>query len=139
MKIETPINREMAPARRKLPDAALALIREKGYASTTIDELFTRAGVTTGSFGTSSKTKRRLWSQQPSIGLTRPMLFSRQHPSTSIRIDGVLGSIDFRKSILSGDLAECTCLGGAMVQETDASHPAIRNAAMRPSATPRES
>ncbi|MFZ1048015.1 MAG: helix-turn-helix domain-containing protein, partial [Pseudolabrys sp.] len=40
-----PIRRPTAPARQKLLDAALALIREKGYASTTVDELCGRAGV----------------------------------------------------------------------------------------------
>ena len=40
----------MAPARQKLLDAALALIREKGYASTTLDDLCAKARVAKGSF-----------------------------------------------------------------------------------------
>ena len=39
----------MAPARQKLLDAALAVIREKGYVATTVDELCARAGVAKGS------------------------------------------------------------------------------------------
>jgi TetR/AcrR family transcriptional regulator, transcriptional repressor for nem operon len=40
----------------------------------------------------------------------------------------VLGYIDFRKSILQGELADFTCLVGTMVQETYSTAPAIRDA-----------
>jgi hypothetical protein len=43
-------------------------------------------------------------------------------------LDRVLGYIDFRRSILKGELAEFTCLVGTMVQEIYASNPAIRDA-----------
>ena len=37
-------------ARSKLLDAAISIIREKGYAATSVEELCTRAGVTKGAF-----------------------------------------------------------------------------------------
>ena len=37
-------------ARSKLLDAAFSIIREKGYAATSVDELCARAGVTKGAF-----------------------------------------------------------------------------------------
>ena len=37
-------------ARSKLLDAAISVIREKGYAATSVDELCARAGVTKGAF-----------------------------------------------------------------------------------------
>ena len=40
----------------------------------------------------------------------------------------MLGYIDFRKSILQGDVSEFTCLVGTMVQETYDTAPAIREA-----------
>ena len=43
-------------------------------------------------------------------------------------LDRILGYIDFRKSILRGEVAEFTCLVGTMVQEVYQSNPAIRNA-----------
>ena len=43
----------------------------------------------------------------------------------------VLGYVDFRREILQGELADYTCLLGTMVQETFASHPAIRDACER--------
>jgi TetR/AcrR family transcriptional regulator, transcriptional repressor for nem operon len=44
-------------------------------------------------------------------------------------LERVLGYIDFRKSILQGELADYTCLVGTMVQETYNTSPAIRDAA----------
>jgi TetR/AcrR family transcriptional repressor of nem operon len=40
----------------------------------------------------------------------------------------VLGYLDFRKQLLTGDVGEFTCLVGTMVQETFKSSPAIRAA-----------
>ena len=43
-------------------------------------------------------------------------------------LDRLLAYVSFRKSIVSDDLPEFTCLVGTMVQETYASFPAIRDA-----------
>ena len=43
-------------------------------------------------------------------------------------LDRLLGYVEFRKTIIDGDLAEFTCLVGTMAQEVYASHPAIRDA-----------
>jgi TetR/AcrR family transcriptional repressor of nem operon len=43
----------------------------------------------------------------------------------------LLGYLDFRAAILSGDESEYTCLLGTLVQETYATHPAIREACDR--------
>ena len=43
-------------------------------------------------------------------------------------LDRVLGYIEFRKSILTGELAQFTCLVGTMAQEIYTSNPAIRDA-----------
>jgi TetR/AcrR family transcriptional regulator, transcriptional repressor for nem operon len=43
----------------------------------------------------------------------------------------VLGYVDFRKSILKGELPEFTCLLGTMVQEAYDTHPVIRQACDR--------
>jgi DNA-binding transcriptional regulator YbjK len=50
MSIDPSPKRPMAAARQKLLDAALSLIRTKGYTATTIDELCAKAGVAKGSF-----------------------------------------------------------------------------------------
>jgi len=37
-------------SRQKLLDAAISLVREKGYAATTVDQVCERAGLTKGAF-----------------------------------------------------------------------------------------
>jgi TetR/AcrR family transcriptional repressor of nem operon len=130
MTAQATTSRPMAPARQKLLDAALALIRERGYASTTLDDLCARAHVAKGSFFHHFKDKEAIavaaanyWSERTSAFFAAAPYHALQDP-----LDRVLGYIDFRKSILKGELAEFTCLIGTMVQEIYASNPAIRGA-----------
>ena len=120
----------MAPGRQKLLDASLGLIREKGYALTTVDELCARAGVAKGSFFHHFKDKEALavaaadyWSQ-----MTGALFKGASYHKHKDPLDRVLGYFDFRKSILKGEVAEFTCLVGTMVQEVYESNPAIRDA-----------
>jgi TetR/AcrR family transcriptional repressor of nem operon len=46
-------------------------------------------------------------------------------------LDRLLGYVDFRASILNGELPDYTCLLGTLVQETYATHPEIRAACAR--------
>ena len=122
--------RSMAPARQKLLDAAFALIREKGYVATTVDELCARAGVAKGSFFHHFKDKEALavaaadhWSEMTSAFFTAAPYHDHEDP-----LDRVLGYIDFRRSILTGKVPEFTCLVGTMVQEIYDTNPAIREA-----------
>lgn len=120
----------MAPARQKLLDAALALIREKGYALTTVDELCAKAGVAKGSFFHHFKDKEALaiaaanyWSEMTSALFEGAPYHKHKDP-----LDRVLSYIEFRKSILRGEVAEFTCFVGTMVQDVYQSNPAIRDA-----------
>jgi len=122
--------RPMAAARRKLLDAAVTLIRRKGYASTTVDELCKAADVAKGSFFHHFKDKEALavaaadhWSR-----MTEAFFAAAPYHQSEDPFERVLGYIDFRKSILKGELAEFTCLVGTMVQEVHESSPAIRDA-----------
>ena len=118
----------MAAARQKLLDAALSVIRTKGYTATTIDELCTKAGVAKGSFFHHFKDKQSLavaaadyWSD-----MTGAFFAAAPYHQHADPLDRVLGYIDFRKAILAGSVPEFTCLVGTMVQEVYDSYPPIR-------------
>jgi TetR/AcrR family transcriptional repressor of nem operon len=116
--------------RGKLLDAALAVIREKGYADTTVDDLCRAAGVTKGAFFHHFRSKEELAvAAAGHFGEIATGLFGAA-PFTALGdpLERLLGYIDFRRSILSDDLVDCTCLLGTMVQEAYATHPAIRDA-----------
>lgn len=120
----------MPAARQKLLDAALSLIRAKGYSATTIDELCAKAGVAKGSFFHHFKDKETLgvaaadyWSE-----VTGAFFAAAPYHQHADPLDRVLGYIDFRKTILTGGVPEFTCLVGTMVQEVYDSYPPIRDA-----------
>ncbi len=117
-------------ARTKLLDAALSVIRSKGFTATTVDDLCAAAGVTKGAFFHHFASKEELgvaaaeyWS------VTTSALFaSAPYHDHADPLDRVLAYIDFRTELLGGPLEEFTCLVGTMVQETYGSSPAIRDA-----------
>jgi len=120
-------------ARTKLLDAALALIRTKGYSATTVDDLCAAAGVTKGAFFHHFKSKEELgvaaadyWSE-----VTGALFAGAPYHQHADPLDRVLAYIDFRKALLVGGLPDYTCLVGTLVQETYDSAPAIRDACGR--------
>jgi TetR/AcrR family transcriptional repressor of nem operon len=120
----------MAAARQKLLDAAVLVIRSKGYAATTVEDLCAKAGVAKGSFFHHFKDKEALataaaeyWSETTGAFFEAAPYHRHVDP-----LDRVLGYIDFRAAILQGSVAEFTCLVGTMVQEIHDTHPQIRTA-----------
>ena len=117
----------------RLLDAALLVIRTKGYAGTSVDDLCRAAGVTKGAFFHHFKTKEELAvAAAAHFGAMAEGLFSAApYRSLSDPLERLLGYVDFRKSILQGTLPEFTCLLGTLVQEAYETHPAIAAAANR--------
>jgi TetR/AcrR family transcriptional repressor of nem operon len=114
----------------KLLNAALALIREKGFSAMTVDDLCARAGVTKGAFFHYFKTKDELgvaaaehWSAVTGALFEQARYHSHEDP-----LDRVLAYIEFRRSLLRGEIPEFTCVVGTLVQETYGLHPNIRDA-----------
>jgi TetR/AcrR family transcriptional repressor of nem operon len=117
-------------SKTKLLSAALSVIRAKGYAATTVDDLCHAAGVTKGSFFHHFKSKDELaMSAAAYFGETTEGFFtSAPYHNLKDPLERLLGYLDFRAEGLRGDLPDYTCLFGTLVQETYATHPDIRTA-----------
>lgn len=117
-------------AREKLLAAALSLIRQKGYASTSLDDLCAEAGVTKGAFFHHFKSKDALGVAAANhwTAVTGALFEAAPYHQHSDPLQRVLGYLDFRKTLLIGEPAEFTCLVGTLVQEIFDTRPDIREA-----------
>lgn len=120
-------------SKTKLLDAAMNVIRAKGYTATRIEDVCEAAGLTKGSFFHHFKGKEDLalaaaehWDE-----VSGQAFASAPYRALANPLDRLLGYVDFRKSILQGEMAEFTCLVGTMVQEVHETHPRIREACDR--------
>ena len=121
---------ERGDARTRLLEAARDVIRRKGFAATSVDDLCRSAGVTKGAFFHHFKTKDALgvaaaifWSETTSAFFASAPYHEPDDP-----LNRVLAYLDFRKGIIGGETFEYTCLVGTMTQEMHESAPAIRDA-----------
>lgn len=106
------------------------MIRQKGYAATTVDDLCSAAGVTKGAFFHHFASKEdvgvaaaQYWSQ-----VTGALFAQAPYHAPAEPLDRVFAYIDFRAALIQGTTAEFTCLAGTMAQETFETAPAIRDA-----------
>jgi TetR/AcrR family transcriptional repressor of nem operon len=116
--------------RSRLLDAAMQVIREKGYSATTVDDICGAAGVTKGAFFHHFKSKEDLGVDAAGhfARMAEQLFGAAPYGELADPLDRLLGYIDFRAAILTGPIAQFTCLLGTMVQEAYDSHPAIRQA-----------
>jgi len=121
---------EVKGAKAKLLDAALSLIRRKGYHAMTVDELCAAAGVSKGAFFHHFVGKEALavaaldhWSKG-----TGALFAAAPYHGVADPLDRVLAYLDFRSALLDGPIEDFTCLAGTMVQASFATEPAIRDA-----------
>lgn len=116
--------------RTKLLDAARDVIRAKGYAATTVDDICNEAGVTKGSFFHHFASKEQLGVAAIAhfSAMAESLFASAPFRSMPDPRDRVLGYVDFRASLFQGDIAKYTCLIGTSVQEAYATHPNLRAA-----------
>ena len=108
----------------------MSLIRERGFAATTVDDLCARAGVTKGAFFHHFESKDALgvaavehWTR-----VTGGLFQTAPYRQVADGLGRVKAYLALRKSLIRGGLAEFSCLAGTLVQETYASHPSIRAA-----------
>jgi TetR/AcrR family transcriptional regulator, transcriptional repressor for nem operon len=117
-------------SKTKLLDAALNVIRAKGYTATRIEDICDAAGLTKGSFFHHFKSKEDLalaaaahWSD-----VTGGVFLAAPYHAPADPLDRLLAYVDFRKALIRGELPDFTCFAGTTVQEVYYTHPAIRDA-----------
>lgn len=120
-------------SKTRLLNAALRVIRAKGYSATRVEDICEAAGVTKGSFFHHFDSKEELalaaadyWSE-----VTAALFASAPYHEPADPLERVLAYVDFRKALLRGELPDFTCLVGTMTQEIYDTHPAIRDACER--------
>jgi TetR/AcrR family transcriptional repressor of nem operon len=120
-------------SKTRLLDAALHVIRAKGYSAARVEDICETAGLTKGSFfhHFSSKEDLALAAADHFSAMADSLFSVAPYHGLSDPLDRFLGYIDFRKAILQGELADYTCLLGTMVQEAYETHPLIRKACDR--------
>ena len=125
------MNASPADSRTRLLDAALASFRRKGYSATTVDDICGATGLSKGSFFHHFKGKEDLalatvahWNQRTGALFAQAPYQQLADPRARL-----LAYLDFRAALLqAGELPDVTCLLGTLVQETYATHPALREA-----------
>ncbi|GHA16959.1 TetR family transcriptional regulator [Devosia pacifica] len=121
---------ERGDARQRLLEAARDVIRQKGFAATSVDDLCRAAEVTKGAFFHQFKSKDALgvaaaqfWSETTGALFASAPFHEHEDP-----LERVLAYLEFRRSIIGGETYEYTCLVGTMTQEVHATTPDIREA-----------
>jgi TetR/AcrR family transcriptional repressor of nem operon len=117
-------------SKTKLLEAALQVIRAKGYSATRVEDICEAAGLTKGSFfhHFDSKEELALAAADYWIEGTGALFAAAPYHEPADPVERLLAYVDFRKALLMGELSEFTCLVGTMVQEVYDTHPALREA-----------
>jgi TetR/AcrR family transcriptional regulator, transcriptional repressor for nem operon len=117
-------------SKTKLLDAAFHVVRAKGYSATRVEDICEAAGLTKGSFFHHFISKQDLalaaaerWNE-----VTGSLFAAASYHAHPDPLDRLLAYVDFRKTILRGNLPDFTCFVGTMVQEVYETHPPIREA-----------
>ena len=119
---------QLRDSKARLLDAAIKVVRTKGYNATHVEDVCAEAGVTKGSFFHHFKSKDDLalaalerWKEA-----TGTLFANAPYHQPADPLDRILAYLDFRKALLAGELPEFTCFVGTMVQETYATNPELR-------------
>jgi TetR/AcrR family transcriptional regulator, transcriptional repressor for nem operon len=120
-------------SKTKLLQAAIRVIRSKGYTATRVEDVCEAAGLTKGSFfhHFDSKDELALAAADYWIEGTEAHFRSASYHQLADPLQRLLAYVDLRKAMLTGEVPDFSCLAGTMVQEVYDTHPAIREACNR--------
>ena len=117
----------MTDSRIKLLDAAIDVVRSKGYGATRVDDIATAAGVTKGSFfhhfpskEACARAAAERWNEQ-----SEAVFVASGHRDWDTASERVLAYLDFRIALLDGPVSKYTCYVGTVLQETHETHPEL--------------
>jgi TetR/AcrR family transcriptional regulator, transcriptional repressor for nem operon len=122
-----------AGSNERLLDAAVHVIRSKGYSAARVEDICDEAGLTKGAFfhHFASKEACAVAAAAHFAANADALFDAAPYTRLSDPRERVLAYVDFRRAILQGELPQFTCLLGTMVQEAYDTHPAIRAACDR--------
>jgi TetR/AcrR family transcriptional repressor of nem operon len=125
--------RNAIETKAKLLTAARDVIRAKGYTATTVDDICAAAGVTKGGFFHHFANKEQLGIAAAEYfdEMATALFAAAPYRTLFDPRDRVLGYVDFRAAMLTGEIPQYTCLLGTMVQEVYDTHPEIAAACDR--------
>ena len=114
-------------SKTKLLNAALRVVRAKGYSATRIEDLCAEAGVTKGSFFHHFKSKDELMLATVAHwdAMTGDLFAQAAYHDFADPLDRLLAYLDLRKELLTGDLPDFTCFAGMITQEAYETRPEI--------------
>lgn len=120
-------------ARARLIEAARSLVRYKGFAATSVDDLCAAAGVTKGAFFHHFPSKEALGVALVDDWTATTGAMFAAHPYNALPdpLDRVFGYLNLRRAILGQPIAEFSCVAGTTVQEAFQTSAPIRDAAAR--------
>jgi TetR/AcrR family transcriptional repressor of nem operon len=117
----------MTNSRNKLLDAAIDVVRSKGYGATRVDDIAAAAGVTKGSFfhhfpskEACARAAAERWDRQ-----SEAVFVASGHRDCKTARERVLAYVDFRIALLDGPVWKYTCYVGTVLQETHETHPEL--------------
>jgi TetR/AcrR family transcriptional repressor of nem operon len=116
--------------REKILNVTADLIRQRGYAATSVADICQAAKITKGAFFHHFASKDDMGVAVAAYWrvLIERLFANAPYHRVADPVEKLLAYIDFRKAILDRSIAAFTCLVGVLVNETYATHPTIRAA-----------